>query len=310
LGLSEASGTAGRVVVFEPEGPEALASIAIGPAGVNALAFGNTNHPDDITETDLVAGTDNLLTLVTNYQAESAQRTQDECQLDREVAFDIAIADVDTGTAESEIIVAMGNESRDGAASEIQILSGEMVQAAAAASEGCVSSGVRDPLATIAAPNDEPDFGEELLIADFDGNGTPDLAVGVPSSATVYVYMNGDFDGATPDSTINAPVALGTFGEALAAGDFDDDGSYELVVGDSSANVDGTTRAGQAYIYDSTFGTPIVLNDAQPEENQRFGRALAVGVFGGSQDVLCVGAVDEVFTYFRTPVAGDTDVRQ
>jgi hypothetical protein len=187
-----------------------------------------------------------------------------------------------------------------------------MVQAAAAASEGCVSSGVRDPLATIAPPGDEPDFGSDLVVADFDGNGTPDLAVGAPSSASVYVYMNIDLASAAPGSptTIAAPAGPGSFGEALAAGDFDGDGSDELVVGDSSASVDGTARAGQAYIYDSTFGTPIILNDAQPEADQHFGRALAVGVFGGTDDVLCVGAVDEVFTYFRTPVAGDADVRQ
>ncbi len=312
LGLSEAGGSAGRVVVFEPVGPEALASIAVGNAGVNALAFGNTNHPDDITETDLVVTTGNLLTLVTHYQAESAERTQDECQIGREVGFAMELADLDSGTAESEIVVAMGNESRDGAASEIRILSGEIVQAAAAASEGCVSSGVRDPLATIAPPGDEPDFGSDLVVADFDGNGTPDLAVGAPSSASVYVYMNIDLASAAPGSptTIAAPAGPGSFGEALAAGDFDGDGSDELVVGDSSASVDGTSRAGQAYIYDSTFGTPIILNDAQPEADQHFGRALAVGVFGGTDDVLCVGAVDEVFTYFRTPVAGDADVRQ
>jgi len=313
LGLSEEGGTKGRVVVFEPEGPEAIGSISVGDELVNALAFGPTNHPDDLDETDMVATTGDLLTLVTFYSGESAERTQNECQIDREVAFDIAIADLDTGIDKDEIAIAIGNASKDGAASEIQIITGTLVQAAAAAGEPCVSSGSRDPLAVLAAPGDEPDFGSQIEVADFDGNGTPDLAASAPSTGKVYVYLNVDLDGGAPSSPdeIDAPAGPGSFGEAMASGDFDDDGEFELVVGDSGARVNDVARAGQAYIYNKSFGNPIQLNDAQPEEAQRFGRTLAVGYFGPSEEsVLCVGAVDELFTYFRTPVAGDSDVRQ
>ena len=70
-------------------------------------------------------------------------------------------------------------------------------------------------------------------------------------------------------------------------------------------------KSGQVAIYtlDLTAGLgaspSAVLHDAQPEENQQFGRAVATTPFNGKQ-VIAVGADNEIFMYFRTTIYGET----
>jgi len=47
------------------------------------------------------------------------------------------------------------------------------------------------------------------------------------------------------------------------------------------------------------------LNDAQPDGNEVFGRALATMAFNG-KTILVVAASNEVFGYYRTQLYGDT----
>lgn len=89
-----------------------------------------------------------------------------------------------------------------------------------------------------------------------------------------------------------------------------DDGTKKFVVaGYPTATLDGV-RSGQVTIYplDLTSGlgsAAAVLHDAQPEEDQQFGRSVAVIPFNGKQTV-AVGADNEIFMYFRTNVYGET----
>ncbi len=81
-----------------------------------------------------------------------------------------------------------------------------------------------------------------------------------------------------------------------------------VLAGYPSASVDGKT-AGQVQVYKLTAGgiessKPLAtLHDAQPENNQQFGRSVAALPFNDTQ-VIAVAADNEIFVYFR---ANQTD---
>jgi hypothetical protein len=74
--------------------------------------------------------------------------------------------------------------------------------------------------------------------------------------------------------------------------------------------IDGVT-AGQVQVipFDTVLGlaaTPeITLSDAQPEDNQSFGRAVAALPYNG-KSIIAVAADNEIFLYFRTTLYGET----
>ncbi len=316
VGLSENDGAQGRIIVFghTGDGPSLVTSISVGTGAIDAMGFGITDFDGDTTP-DLVATQADLLWLIGAYDH---SRTMNSCRIDREQGYAVALADFDNNFDGQELAVSMGNASQADAPAEIQFLPGSLIVTADDTSDQevqCLETGVREPLLVLAPPADEPDFGAHMQVGDFDGDGTPDLAISAPrESAKVYVYMNIALDTADPGDPLElaAPSGSVRFGDSLTAGDFDGDGADELVVGDSLASADGKTAAGRAYIYvhsGAGFDAPLVLGDAQPEDNQRFGRSMTVATFNGDEQVLVVAAQDEIFTYYRTPVAGDTDFR-
>ncbi len=313
LGLSRGSDSSGQVVVFDNAGPDVLTSYTLGDAGIDAVAIGAVNNTLQPGTTDLVVINQNQLTVVGNYIASSSSdRSQDSCTLARDRGYGVAVGELTGGAADGEIAVGMGNINQDGTAGgQVVVITGLTVETAAAGSLPCVDNLTTLALADIAAPGSEASFGDQVVIADFDGSGTNDLAVSAPLDNIVYVWLDIDLASVGTPVAISGPAGAGRFGAAMAAGDFDGDGAFELVVGDDQATVDGNDNAGRAWIIeaDGGFTTMHELGDAQPEGEQHFGRALAVGEFGtAGTHVLSVAAHNEVFTYFRTPLS-DTDVR-
>ena len=157
---------------------------------------------------------------------------------------------------------------------------------------------------------------------DFDGDGYSDLAVGVPyenvgtttdAGSVSVLYGTSDnglsgigdqywqqnfLDGSTAE-------AFDQFGMALAVGDFDGDGFFDLAIGVPYENVGSIGGAGAVnIIYGSELGLGAAgnqyWNQNEPgmaggaEANDHFGWALAAGDFDGDgYDDLAIGIPDE-----------------
>ena len=165
-------------------------------------------------------------------------------------------------------------------------------------------------------------FSWAVAAGDFDGDGSEDLAVGVPAedfigavnAGAVHVFYNshGFLNTAADDeiwhqnSGIQGVAEGGDrFGRAVAAGDFDGDGYDDLVVGAPSEHVGDVSDCGALHVI---FGSPSGLTSVDNqlwyqgkdgianlcETSDEFGAVLAVGNFDGDQfDDLAIGVPRE-----------------
>lgn len=159
-------------------------------------------------------------------------------------------------------------------------------------------------------------FGQALATGDFDGDGYPDLAIGVPNEAQggfanagmVMVFYGSpgglnttDWEQFSQSSVAGmANEANDLFGQALAAGDFDDDGRDDLAVGVPNQDVNGVANSGAVAIFYGSAGglfptttalfTQQLLAAAGNEANDQFGITLASGDLDGDDaDDLAIG---------------------
>lgn len=160
-------------------------------------------------------------------------------------------------------------------------------------------------------------FGTALTAGDFNGDAYADLAAGAPGEdidgaqdigyVTVFYGSASGLGGSYrtfSQNTAGGSVAQGErFGEALAAGMFNDDVRGDLAVGSPGEASDAgavTTLNGTASGLTSTGAKQLSQSFAsgQTEPGDHFGAALAVGRFDGDlRSDLAVGAPQEGTTY-------------
>jgi unsaturated chondroitin disaccharide hydrolase len=217
--------------------------------------------------------------------------------------------------------LASGDFNRDGyadlaAGAPGEDASGGAVNVVNGSAAGLTASGAKQlTQATAGGQTESGDiFGQALVAADFNGDGYADLAVGTPGEdiagavdigyATVF-YGGASGLSATGARTFSQNTAGGTsvqsdrFGEALAAGGFNDDARADLAVG---APGDGGEAGAVSILYGTAGGltssgaTQLSQSFASgyTESGDHFGAALATGLFNGdTRTDLVVGAPNE-----------------
>jgi hypothetical protein len=169
-------------------------------------------------------------------------------------------------------------------------------------------------------PSALPRFGTSVVAADFTGDGKLDLLVGAPPHA--YLYAGPFVPGANPAPTLDLhhPTipdtgVTGDFGFRVHAFDVDGatGGAPEILVAAPELPVEGMTGVGRVFIFGRDGKPNGEVGDNSPEAEESFGFSLATLPFaptgcGTRRSVLLVGAVREVFTFFRLP-GGPADPR-
>ena len=162
-------------------------------------------------------------------------------------------------------------------------------------------------------------FGEAFATGDFDGDGFDDLAIGayvdsvaaiagagavnvLPGSAAGLTDIGDQLWHQDSGSILDAAEAGDLFGAALAAGDFNGDGFFDLAVGAPLDSVGAVARAGVVHVLlGSAAGLTDVGNQLwhqnvagildAAEVDDQFGSKLAAGDFNGDGFAdLAVGA--------------------
>jgi hypothetical protein len=156
---------------------------------------------------------------------------------------------------------------------------------------------------------EDDEFGDALVAADFNGDGFADLAIGVPGEdiadddqAGSVIVIYGSEAGLNPVGSqfwnqdtltiLDDVDGNDRFGRALAAGDFNGDGFAELAIGVPEEDVDDTDNAGAVnVIYGSAVGLVDLNNQlwtldtpgiqGSKETSGQFGRALTTGDYNG-----------------------------
>lgn len=153
-----------------------------------------------------------------------------------------------------------------------------------------------------------PSIGSELIMVD----ATHVLLVGRKEITQTDAFL-ALYDVSGNAGTPQAPTAVGAAVTMLGlrTATILDLGTQKYVLAGYPNEVIDGVKAGRVLAFPLSLTTGLgdvpamVLHDAQPEDDQAFGRDVAVTSYNG-KPVIAVAADNEVFTYFRTPLYDET----
>jgi hypothetical protein len=280
------------------------ASVLDGAIQPTGLVYAQTDDEADLTTTDAVLARGAQIAMVEDY-ANTGQRLAG-ClgATTNDVVLSVGRGQFQVD-ADDELVAVINNML--GSAPQIVIFNGSAVATTwtndTTALNTCFDDGdlTRATIARVNGPTGTPSFGRRMVVADFDDDGDPDIAVAAPDDNAVTAYIH---DGLTPPGFTQVNVAptpsAGGFGTSLAAGDLDGQPGDELVIGAPQTNFDGAEHGGLAavYTFDGTaFNQEFEVHDIQPSDEQRLGASVAVVPWdNGGHNVLVVGGDHEIFT--------------
>lgn len=151
------------------------------------------------------------------------------------------------------------------------------------------------------APNPEAFafFGTALAVGDVNGDGIGDIVAAAPgqdvgglANAGVVVVFFGPAFASSVELISPFPQIMAAFGTAVAAGDVDQDGRVDLLVGSPGSDPGGLDKAGEAYLFRGpSLNISARLLDPAPEAIAIFGTSVALGdLDGDGRDDLAIGA--------------------
>lgn len=150
---------------------------------------------------------------------------------------------------------------------------------------------------TISAPTEgTEDFGAGLLIADIDGDGLDDLAVGDPGANRVFIYLQDATNGlgSTPVEVLepfdDEDGETTGFGASIGVARLGDPIGDVLLVGAPTSPVGQTRESGRFFVFDRVTREPIsAVLDTEPGKNDRWGRWVGGLSVGERQEIVVHG---------------------
>jgi hypothetical protein len=154
-------------------------------------------------------------------------------------------------------------------------------------------------------PEDSAHFGRSLAAGDVNGDGRDEVIVGAPDSdmgatgqfldaGQAFVFAGPSFASA---SSLQDPEPQNGafFGWSVAAGDTNNDGYDEVIVGAYGSNFASSATAGQVFVFSGpSLAESAMLHDPDPELDGYFGFAVTAGdVNGDGYEDAVIGADDK-----------------
>jgi hypothetical protein len=185
------------------------------------------------------------------------------------------------------VSVAAGEVNADGKAEIAVGAYGENVGVNGSQGRAYVFSGADGSLLfTLDTPNPRYGayFGRSLAVAEVNGDGKADIAVGAiyedvagnDDQGRAYVFSGADGSLLLALDTPN-PQPYANFSRSLAVGDIDGDGKGDIAVAAPSEDVGGNDSQGRAYVFSGADGSLLfTLDTPNPQAQAYFGRSLAV----------------------------------
>lgn len=215
----------------------------------------------------------------------------------------VALGDVN-GDGYADLVVGANEVNID----EINTFAGAAYVFHSAGPQGIPSGDDSAADAVLSGTEQGRQVGASVAVADVNGDGYGDIAVGAGSKGGgVYVFYsagdNGVATATVADANASLPDSLGNFGWAVAAGDLNGDGYADVVAGNPNSG-SGVVRI----LYSAgADGIPLDTQTVLTGTGTRsgFGGALAIGdVNGDGYGDLGVAATGKAYLFYSTGKAG------